>query len=302
MTGLPMSAFMQDYYREQGITFTDSEQATIIWNSLLPKPEILNALREIADRTADEVLKGQIQERLDLEAEHERCFIEKDSRYFYVFVPDDEDKWDSCYFADLDAAIAFGKEHCTETFKIFKETFSDKFRDCDAESDPDAIYIGGQACYTKDGVLIDCGCYSEKISISFSHSDPDNFEDAYIPLQSPFELGDIVRVAGDSRPAIVQVSQAKWQQDLKRNTDGSRRFPPSFDNASITVEFLDNGEMYHGHPNILLLEKLDEWNDELEWDLLQSASRLIRGEGAIDEFLYYYHQNLERKKEEREKE
>lgn len=296
MTKLPISDFMWNYYQSQGITFSDSERATIIWNSTLPESEILNALREIAARTSDEVLKSQIHERLDAQAEHERCFTEKGSRYFFVFVPDDEDEWESCYFADLDAAIAFGKGHSKETFKILKEPFSDKFHDCDVERDTDAIYMGGQASYTKDGVLIDCKCYSEKISISFSHPYPEYFEDAYIPLQSPFERGDIVRIAGDSRPAIVQVSQADWQRGLQRNTDGSRMLPPTFDNTSITVEFLDNGEMYHGHPCILFLEKLENWYDKLEWNLLQSASGLIRGEGSLDAFLYYYHQNLERKR------
>lgn len=158
--------------------------------------------------------------------------------------------------------------------------------------------MGGQASYTKDGVLIDCKCYSEKISISFSHPYPEHFEDAYIPLQSPFERGDIVRIAGDSRPAIVQVSQADWQRNLQRNTDGSRMLPPTFDNTCLTVEFLDNGEMYHGHICILDLEKLEKWDDELEWKLLQAASKLIKGEGALEDFLYYYHEIIDRRKDE----
>lgn len=55
MTELPSSDFMQNYYKEEGIAFTDSELATILWNTPLPLPkaEILEALREIADTTAD---------------------------------------------------------------------------------------------------------------------------------------------------------------------------------------------------------------------------------------------------------
>lgn len=299
MTKLPMSAFIWNYYREQRITFTDSQQATIIWNSDLPKSEILDALREIASATTDEVLKEQIRERLAAEAENERIFLENDGRYFFIFVSDDEDEWESCYFSGLDAAIAHGEDHSQKTFKIRKEPFVDKFDGSAVNNDSDVMYTGGQAQYTKEGVLLECECYTERINISFSRPDPSRFEDAYIPLQNPFELGDIVKMAGDSRPAIVQVSQEDWKRDLERNTNGSRKIPPSYDNTSLTVEFLDGGEMYHGHPSILHLEKIDQWDDELEWGLLQVASQLIKGTGSLENFLYYYHQNLDRKKVER---
>ena len=296
MIELPMSAFMRNYYREQGITFTDSQQTTIIWNSDLPMPEILDALREIASTTTDEALKEQIRERLDAEAENERLFHENDGRYFFTFVPDDEDEWGSRYFSTLDAAIAYGKDHSKETFQIRKESFTDKFDGSAANNDSDKMYVGGQAQYTKGGVLLECACYTEETSINFSHPYQSRFEDAYIPLQNPFELGDIVKIAGDSRPAIVEVSQEDWKSALERNTNGSREIPPSYDNISLTVEFLDGGGMYHGHPPILWLEKIDQWDDKLEWDVLQEASRLMKGTGSLENFLYYYHQNLDRKK------
>ena len=46
MIKLPISDFMQNYYQEKGITFTDSERATILWNSFLPLPkaEVLTKL------------------------------------------------------------------------------------------------------------------------------------------------------------------------------------------------------------------------------------------------------------------
>lgn len=294
MIELPMSAFMRNYYREQGITFTDFQQATIIWNSGLPESEILDALREIASTTTNNALKEQIRERLDAEAENERIFLENDDRHFFIFVSDDEDEWESCYFSTLDAAIAYGKDHSKETFQIRKESFADKCDGNAANNDSDKMYVGGQARYTKGGVLLECACYTE--GISFSHSDPSRFEDAYIVLKNPFELGDIVKIVGDSRPAIVEVSQEDWKRDLERNTDGSRKIPPSYDNISLTVEFLDRGEMYHGHPSILHLEKIDQWDDKLEWDVLQAASQIIKETGSLENFLYHYHRNLDRKK------
>ena len=105
-------------------------------------------------------------------------------------------------------------------------------------------------------------------------------------------------MTGDSRPAIVQVSQEDWKRSLERNTNGSRKIPPNYDNTSLTVEFLDNGEMYHVHPPILCLEKIDQWDDKLEWDLLQAASQLMKGTGSLENFLCHYHRNLDRKKRE----
>lgn len=294
MKRLPMSDFMWNFYQSHNVSFTDFQQATIIWNSDLPKSEILDALREIASTTMDEVLKEQIRERLAAEAENERIFLENDGRYFFIFVPDDEDEWKSCYFSTSEAAIAYGKDHSKEIFQIRKESFADKFDGSTANNDSDKMYVGGQARYTKDGVLLECAYYTE--GISFSHLHPSRFEDAYIPLQNPFELGDIVKIVGDSRPAIVEVSQEDWKRALERNTNGSREIPPSYDNISLTVEFLDGGEMYHGHLPILWLEKIDQWDDKLEWDVLQEASRLMKGTGSLENFLYYYHQNLDRKK------
>lgn len=76
MKRLPMSDFMWNHYQSHNVSFTDFQQATIIWNSDLPKSEILDALREIASTTTDEVLKEQIRERLAAEAENKRILQE----------------------------------------------------------------------------------------------------------------------------------------------------------------------------------------------------------------------------------
>lgn len=125
-----------------------------------------------------------------------------------------------------------------ENFKIRKEPFADKFDGSAANDNSDTMYAAGQAQYTKDGVLLECECYAERISINFSHPYPSRFEDAYIPLQSPFELGDIVKMTGDSRPAIVQVSQEDWKRSLERNTNGSRKIPPTTTTPASQLNFL----------------------------------------------------------------
>lgn len=301
MIKLPMTDFMQNYYQETGIAFTDSEKATILWNSVfpLPKAEILSALKEIADTTADKSLKTQINERLDAEREAEQRFWENDGRYFFVCTPSDEGprkEWGSCYFAALETAKAYGKKESLGVFDIEKRIFEDYCPDDDLAG---ADIAEGRAWYTKDGEMLHCASFPYMLGISrdLDCGGSARFEDAYIPLQNPFERGDIVRIAGDSRPAIVQESREQWDSLVERNLKGPYICYPTFEDNCLRVEFLgEDGEMFHEHPHILSLEKIDHWEDELEWELLQAASRLINGEGEMDDFLYYYHKNLKRKR------
>ncbi len=300
MIKLPMSDFMQNYYQEKGITFTDLEKATILWNSVfpLPKAEILSALKEIADTTADKALQTQIKERLYAERETEQRFQGNDGRCFFICTSSDEgpkEEWGSYYFAALEAAKAYGKEESQGIFKIEKKIFEDCCTDDDSD-ETDAVE--GCAWYTKDGEMIHCASfpYMFGISGSLDYGKSSRFEDAYIPLQNPFETGDIVRIVGDSRPAIVQESREQWYRLLEQNIKDPRGYYPTFEDNCLRVEFLrEDGEMFHEHPHILSLEKIDQWEDELEWELLQAVSRLIKGKGEMDDFLYCYHKNLNRK-------
>lgn len=71
--------------------FTDSEKATIFWNSLLPFNEILEGLKEISEMTDDEVLKVHIQKCIDEEREKEMAFMNRDSIYIHSIKLDDAD-------------------------------------------------------------------------------------------------------------------------------------------------------------------------------------------------------------------
>ena len=294
MHKLPISDYMRDYYKEQGITFADSEQAAIFWSSELQRKEKFEALLEIADRTADEALREQIRKQLDVEMETERLFRENDGTYFFICVPDDEDEWSRDYFIGLEAAVAYGMENCWERFEICKETFLDKPGEGGEDEDCKSAVVGGSASYKKDGTLLDCWTFGGS---EIRKGLKNNLEDTFIPLKNPFEMGDIVRVVGDDRPAIMLVSQENWNRLLERCI--SEAGGSSYGDSFVRVEFLDNktGIMYHDHPSFLSLEKINEWEDELEWDLLQMASGLARDGGFyLEDFLYCYHRNLDRRK------
>ena len=101
---------------------------------------------------------------------------------------------------------------------------------------------------------------------------------------------DIVHIMGDSRPAIVVVSQEQWKVTKERQKQSM--FPLNYDSNDLTVEFLHpDGEFSHGHPDIFILEKVTQWEDEKEWKLLQAVSNLMKGNGWVEEVLNRYHDN-----------
>lgn len=287
MMELPISKDIKEYYKERNMEFTDSERATLIWNSLLAFNEKLEALQDILDSTADEVLKEQIEKRLEIEREIERTFMIHDSDYVHSVMLDDVKNSDSV-FASIDAAILYGKENCEKTFKISKAILEDKL-----ESDTEErIFLRGEAKFKKDGTMIYCACYhSKEIEVTISNAiDSAGFEDAYISVVNPFEYGDIVHIMGDSRPAIVVVSQEQWKGTKERQKQSM--FPLNYDSNNLTVEFLyPDGEFSHGHPDIFILEKVTQWEDEKEWKLLQAISSLMKGNGWVEEVFSSYRGN-----------
>lgn len=287
MMELPISKDIKELYGKQNKEFTDSEKATIFWNSMLPCNEKLTALKEIMEATKDEVLREQIQRRLDIAAEEERLFMLRDSDYIHSVILDDGKSTDGV-FHSIDAAISYGKEKCEETFIIKKEILEDN-----VEMDTDEnILLGGEAKFKKDGTVIECWCYhSREMEVAIINAiEAVDFEEAYIDVLNSFEYGDIVHMIGDSRPAIVVVSQEEWKR-TKEHQKGSK-YPPNYYSNSLTVEFLHpDGEFSHGHPDIWELEKVSEWEDKKEWELLQSISALMKGKGWVGTVLDKYHAN-----------
>lgn len=76
---------VQEYLDSIHFSFTDFEKATLIWNTnLATKEEKEMALKEIMHSTKDELLKDQIQERLDYEQKVYADFMDNtDDKYVY---------------------------------------------------------------------------------------------------------------------------------------------------------------------------------------------------------------------------
>lgn len=287
MIPLPISDCVREHYEKHTASFTDSQRATIYWQSMLPLADKLMILKNIHDTTVDEELKVQIQKRLYFEKEMQEIFFRQENGYIYpIWLDDDRDA--DRVFSSVDAAMAYGKAQCYETYKIRKEILDDLID----ENTEENILLCITAEFKKDGTIIDCDrCnFKEHGFVIINALEADGFEEAYIPVLNPYEYGDIVRIMGDDRPALVVTSQKHWYEHKERlkHTD----LPLNYYTNSLTVEFLyPNGEFSHGHPNILYLEKIEQWEDEKEWKLLQSISALMKGEGCIEEVLECFKRN-----------
>lgn len=288
MTELPIADCFKEHYKKHNATFTNSERATIFWNSMLPRSEKLAALREIHSTTDDVELKSQIKERLDYEATSEKLFMSRDSNYVHLVYLDDSDRIDRV-FSSVDAAIDYGKAECEGMFRVKKEILDDLL----APDADERTMLGGAAEFQKDGTMISCFCYisRERMGVLLNTVVPERFEEAYIPVLNPFEYGDIVRIMGDDRPAIVVTSQKRWDASLER-IKNSKMQPLNYYVNTITVEFLyEDGEFSHGHPDIFALEKIERWDNEREWELLKSISDLMKGAGWIEPVFESYQKN-----------
>ena len=114
MFELVPSTYMRDFYIEIGFEFTDFQKATLIWNApARTRQEILDALQELADETAETKVRQQILERIDYEKKTFSAFLNNlGSKYVYV-VEDWEDRCSCGFYQKYDMAVKL----CGEIFQ-----------------------------------------------------------------------------------------------------------------------------------------------------------------------------------------
>lgn len=93
MVKLPMSEYVANYYKGQGIEFTLRQQATLCWNGYHLLKDQLKSLREILEMSDDEKLNTEIRERIEYEEKSYECFLADRPGCIYIFIPDDEDEY-----------------------------------------------------------------------------------------------------------------------------------------------------------------------------------------------------------------
>lgn len=293
------SRTVRDYAEKTGYHFSDPDIATILYHTL-PWGKCAPALWELAERTEDGVLREQIGERLAYEELLWQRFGSNDGSFFYaVAVGDKVDAVTVGHYAALDAALAAGRAG-ESPFQISKYQLADLRRELivpqarfnprlrpgmQPQAEP---YCGERVAeydFDAQGVLE--SHWSEETSQAEEDRVDDwgahRFEERFLVLPNPFELGDIVCMTDyPERVGVVETSQENWKLFLEQIRAKSRG--EDFHDASITVEFLtEDGEFYHNHIPPIFLERAELKESDPQRPLLEAASHLLRGAWALNE-------------------
>lgn len=288
MIKLPISDYVADYYKNQGIELTPRQQATLCWfyHSLLK--DQLKSLKDILSISDDEKLNTEIKERVEYEEKAYECFMtNNDPAVFYVFHSDDKDECDE-YFASAKAAISYGKRHSNQKFNIDKCYLADRCPDVlingkgVEESDP----LLATYYFTSGGDVRYGNFYQDKAP--FEQDCSSRFEDMFLNIKSPFGLGDIVMGPDWDYPQVVSTDHDCFEETYARFRNNKLGIVLDIaDNCIRTDYFGKDGSPYYAHTIPFDLWKIDSWEDEEYWEILQILSRSVKA--GIDLFNLDYH-------------
>ncbi len=275
MFELVPSTYMRDFYKEIGFEFTDFQKATLIWNAPdKARQEILDALQELADETAETKVRQQILERIDYEKKTFAAFLNNpDSKYVYV-VEDWEDRCSCGFYEKYDMAVSYAvrysKEYETKCLikkqRIVMEEADEIVRNPFREN-PN---IGGNfeiseySAYSGDAVASVTLNESGEVIRFWSSELPeeektvdeyrtDRFEFAFMKV--PFEMkgGTIVKnvITGDY--GVLAQGKKEWDAYMKRIEE--RNLYVDFSDIQVIVyELTEKGYWSHEHTNPMYIE------------------------------------------------
>ena len=287
MAKLPISDYVANYYKEQGIEFTFRQQAHFCWyyNDLLK--DQLNSLREILEISDDEKLNTEIRERITYEEKAYECFMAGQEGCIYIVHPDDEDEYDKEYFASAEKAITYGKHHSNKEFLIEKCWLFDKnpnglLAETGNDYPENVNEILSWYRFTSEGYVMYSA--SNECKAPFDQEDNERFENMFLYIKSPFGLGDIVMGPDLKRPEVVSSDHDCFMEHYDRLKDRENIQFDMGDNC-IRVDIIRaDGGLNYDHISPFDLWKADSWEDKEYWELLQIMSRAIKNGVDLLEF------------------
>ncbi|MBD5504053.1 MAG: hypothetical protein HDR09_10020 [Lachnospiraceae bacterium] len=300
MIRLPISDYVANYYKKQGIEFTLRQQAHFCWyyNDLLK--DQLNSLREILEISEDEKLNTEIKERIAYEEKAYECFMTEQEGCFYIVRPDDKDEYEEEYFASAGKAISYGIHHCNKYFEVVKRWLFDKNPNGQSEETGDddsenANEILSQYCFTSKGDIK--SGWSNEYKAPFDQEDYNRFEYMFLYIESPFGLGDIVMGPDFERPGVVSVDHDCFMKHYDRMKDREYIQFDTGDNCIRVDKIGPDGDLTYDHATPFDLWKVDSWEDKECWKLLQSMSTAVKNGSDLLEFDFLRQQYGERNEE-----
>ena len=296
------------YMEQNNLEFNDSQAVALICHSWLSVPERHKRLEEFAAETEDENLRKQITEMLSVEKEDLKAFHKNTKGFVYAVLAKETSDEPCGYFATPELAYAHGlKQTCAFTINKYQivgqngaemrkskgywnpylmtEMSMEELVD---ESDRNGLIAWLD--YTQDGILQDFWSQeierSDKGNIERLYS-PNRFENAFVPMPNPFERGDIVRRLPNGCHGVVSTSAEEWL-DLLEKVNAGKYKGSDFSDASVTVEFVHEDYICHDHVNPAFLERYEPEKGDDDYDLLMTASDLLRGRGGLGWFVRCY--------------
>lgn len=249
------------YIQDKNIKFTDSEEATIIYNAgnmrchdndIYDLDSKNAALRNLMEQTSDTTLRQQISERLD---EDEKIFqkfaTDSDDIFYEVQLYDEcDDKDDHLFFSSFWNAADWAEKYIKNIpqnelspyyyitkYKLYKKGDSPTMDEdrCDA---PELSY----AKFNSLGKMTSLYTYEYKSRWDFNKL-KSRFEQQYISLPSPFRSGDIVRNLHNGRYGVIAIGDEESRKIKKAGLTSD------FSDTALCVNYLyDDGIFNHDHP------------------------------------------------------
>lgn len=304
MVKLPISDYVADYYKEQGIKFTFRQQAHFCWFYQNRLKDRLNSIRDILKISDDEKLNTEIRERIEYEEKAYVCFMAGQEGCIYIVCPDGKKDYDENeYFLSAERAVSYGICHCDNGFEVIKRWLFDKnpeglSEEVEGNDSGNVNEILSWYRFTPEGDISYGGSY--EYMEPFDEEDYDRFENMFLYIKSPFGLGDIVMGPDWERPQVVSTDHDCFMEHYDRQKAFGYTVFEGFENIIRTDLVNADGSLDYAHTVPFHLWKIDSWEDKEYWNLLQMMSEAIKKGIDLYDFDIQRHKYSRRSQEDKE--
>lgn len=282
MLKLPLSDYVANFYREQGIEFTYRQMAALCWVRYDLLKEKTESVQEILKISDDEKLNTEIRERLEYEEKAYRCFTANtDGGCIYVVHSADREDDEEEYFLSAENAVTYGIHHFEAGFYVDKSWLFEKnpkklLPEYNGSEEEHVNTILARYEYTQAGDIVWGQSY--ECRPDFDDEDSQRFENFFLNIKSPFDIGDIVMGPDLERPRVVgtgyDVFTKRYERCMASDMPGMEC--DAVDNYIYLDSVDDEGDLTYDHYVPFRLWKVDSWEDKEYWDILQVMSKALK--------------------------
>ncbi len=297
MVKLPISETALKYYEETGYQFSFKEQAHLCYHYAPGLLKRIDALKEILEKSDDEKLNKDISAMVDYEFGIYSKFIDNENgRYIYVLEENYPDgRKLHHYFRSIEKALSYAEgtfHYESQVVEISKVLLIDDFDDTEDS-------IASKLKYNANGEIIEyCSWEYEDDYEPGEYVDFINrFDNMFMKIDCPFELGDIVISPDHIDPLIVlsdkDIFHKKYEATKMQYGDDVKTMLEYTDNCIPVLEYNpvngipvldDKNGLSVTYIRPFLLEKIDHnegYNEEF-WDMLLIISKMVKCKYDLD--------------------